>query len=71
MIAKAPAGTNVTFTEGLVTFHGKWFAYYGQSDTTLAVAVADPAVWFGEGCGPTGDARGRRRSGEGEQPFPQ
>lgn len=49
MIAKAPAGTNVTSTEGLVTFHGKWFAYYGQSDTTLAAAVADPAVWFGVG----------------------
>ena len=30
-------------------FRGKWFAYYGQSDTTLAVAVADPADGFGVG----------------------
>jgi predicted GH43/DUF377 family glycosyl hydrolase len=29
---------NVTFVEGLVEFGGKWLAYYGQSDTTLAVA---------------------------------
>nr|WP_300336693.1 glycoside hydrolase family 130 protein [Actinomyces sp.] len=34
--------SNVTFVEGLVKFRGKWFAYYGQSDTTLAVAVYDP-----------------------------
>ena len=34
--------SNVTFVEGLVRFHDKWFAYYGQSDTTLAVAVFDP-----------------------------
>ncbi|MGP9846333.1 hypothetical protein [Brachybacterium sp. 107] len=33
--------SNVTFTEGLVRFREKWFAYYGQSDTTPAVAVAD------------------------------
>lgn len=39
--------SNVTFVEGLVKFHGKWFAYYGQSDTTLAVAVHDPAVRWG------------------------
>jgi predicted GH43/DUF377 family glycosyl hydrolase len=32
---------NVTFVEGLVKFGGMWLAYYGQSDTTLAVAVAD------------------------------
>jgi beta-1,2-mannosidase len=31
--------SNVTFVEGLVEFHGRWFAYYGQSDTTLAVAI--------------------------------
>lgn len=30
---------NVTFVEGLVHFHGTWFAYYGQSDSTLAVAT--------------------------------
>ncbi|GAA1323210.1 hypothetical protein GCM10009592_05290 [Brachybacterium rhamnosum] len=41
--------SNVTFVEGLVKFHGKWFAYYGQSDTTLAVAIADPAAPFGTG----------------------
>jgi predicted GH43/DUF377 family glycosyl hydrolase len=35
---------NVTFVEGLVDFHDRWFAYYGQSDTTLAVAVFDPAI---------------------------
>jgi predicted GH43/DUF377 family glycosyl hydrolase len=32
----------VTFVEGLVQFDGRWLAYYGQSDTTLAVAVFDP-----------------------------
>jgi len=32
--------SNVTFVEGLVEFHGRWFAYYGQSDTTLAVAIS-------------------------------
>jgi hypothetical protein len=32
-----------------VKFRGKWFAYYGQSDTTLAVAVADPEAGFGVG----------------------
>jgi predicted GH43/DUF377 family glycosyl hydrolase len=41
--------SNVTFVEGLVKFRGKWFAYYGQSDTTLAVAVADPAESYGTG----------------------
>ncbi|RMI12433.1 glycoside hydrolase family 130 protein [Cellulomonas triticagri] len=39
--------SNVTFVEGLVQFHGTWFAYYGQSDTTLAVAVHDPARPWG------------------------
>jgi beta-1,2-mannosidase len=34
--------SNVTFVEGLVEFRGRWFAYYGQSDTTLAVAIFDP-----------------------------
>jgi predicted GH43/DUF377 family glycosyl hydrolase len=40
--------SNVTFVEGLVKFRGQWLAYYGQSDTTLAVAVADAsgeATW--------------------------
>jgi len=41
--------SNVTFVEGLVKFRGRWFAYYGQSDTTLAVAIADPAAPFGTG----------------------
>ncbi|WP_114853991.1 glycoside hydrolase family 130 protein [Brachybacterium sp. YJGR34] len=41
--------SNVTFVEGLVKFRGTWLAYYGQSDTTLAVAVADPAAPFGTG----------------------
>jgi beta-1,2-mannosidase len=35
---------NVTFVEGLVHFRGRWIAYYGQSDTTLAAAIYDPAV---------------------------
>ncbi len=39
--------SNVTFVEGLVKFRGRWFAYYGQSDTTLAVAVHDPAETWG------------------------
>ena len=30
---------NVTFVEGLVHFRGRWLAYYGQSDTTTAVAT--------------------------------
>jgi predicted GH43/DUF377 family glycosyl hydrolase len=41
--------SNVTFVEGLVRFRGSWFAYYGQSDTTLAVAVADPERPYGTG----------------------
>lgn len=39
--------SNVTFVEGLVKFRGRWLAYYGQSDTTLAVAVHDPAEVYG------------------------
>ncbi|MGH3385150.1 MAG: glycoside hydrolase family 130 protein [Nocardioidaceae bacterium] len=31
--------SNVTFVEGLVFFEDAWFAYYGQSDSTLGVAV--------------------------------
>jgi predicted GH43/DUF377 family glycosyl hydrolase len=31
--------SNVTFVEGLVHFRGTWFAYYGQSDSTLGVAT--------------------------------
>lgn len=38
---------NVTFVEGLVFFKEHWFAYYGQSDTTLAVAVYDPKSTWG------------------------
>jgi predicted GH43/DUF377 family glycosyl hydrolase len=35
--------SDVTFVEGLVQFHGRWLAYYGQSDTTLGVAIFDPS----------------------------
>ena len=38
---KAGLVPNVTFVEGLVSFRGRWLAYYGQSDTTTAVAVAE------------------------------
>lgn len=31
--------SNVTFLEGLVFFDDTWFAYYGQSDSTLGVAT--------------------------------
>jgi beta-1,2-mannosidase len=31
--------SNVTFVEGLVLFKDTWFAYYGQSDSTLGVAT--------------------------------
>ena len=31
--------SNVTFVEGLVQFQDRWFAYYGQSDSTLGVAT--------------------------------
>ncbi|SDT30597.1 glycoside hydrolase family 130 protein [Microlunatus soli] len=34
--------SNVTFVEGLVWFKDRWLAYYGQSDTTLAVAEYVP-----------------------------
>jgi predicted GH43/DUF377 family glycosyl hydrolase len=32
----------VTFVEGLVHFKDTWFAYYGQSDSTLGVATFRP-----------------------------
>jgi predicted GH43/DUF377 family glycosyl hydrolase len=31
---------NVTFVQGLVRFRDQWLAYYGQADTTLALATA-------------------------------
>ena len=31
-------------TTGLVLFDGRWLAYYGQSDTTLGVAICSDAV---------------------------
>lgn len=31
--------SNVTFVEGLVCFRDRWFAYYGQSDSTVGVAT--------------------------------
>jgi len=31
--------SNVRFVEGLVCFRDTWFAYYGQSDSTLGVAT--------------------------------
>jgi predicted GH43/DUF377 family glycosyl hydrolase len=31
--------SNVTFVEGLVFLRDTWFAYYGQSDSTLGVAT--------------------------------
>jgi predicted GH43/DUF377 family glycosyl hydrolase len=34
--------SNVTFVEGLVFHRGTWFAYYGQSDTTIGVATFTP-----------------------------
>ena len=39
---KAGLVPNVTFVEGLVSFRGQWFAYYGQSDTTIGVATFTP-----------------------------
>jgi len=42
--------SNVTFVEGLVHFKGTWFAYYGQSDSTLGVAsfrVGETFPWPG------------------------
>ena len=31
---------NVCFVESLVSYHGKWFLYYGTADSKIAVAVA-------------------------------
>ena len=31
-----------TFVEGLVSFQGRWFLYYGTADSRVAVAVWDP-----------------------------
>ncbi len=31
-----------TFAEGLVSFRGRWFLYYGTADTRVGVAVWDP-----------------------------
>jgi predicted GH43/DUF377 family glycosyl hydrolase len=36
--------SNVTFVEGLVWFRDQWLAYYGQSDSTLAVASFRPGA---------------------------
>ena len=36
--------SNVTFVEGLVHFKDTWFAYYGQSDSTLGVATFTPGT---------------------------
>ncbi|MFZ7087259.1 hypothetical protein [Curtobacterium sp. RRHDQ10] len=33
---------DVTFVEGLVFHRGSWFAYHGQSDTTIGVATSTP-----------------------------
>lgn len=49
--------SNVTFVEGLVFFNGLWLAYYGQSDTTLAVAVHDPSERWSELAGTEGTPR--------------
>ena len=39
--------SNVTFVEGLVHFQGTWFAYYGQSDSTLGVATYKVGETYG------------------------
>jgi predicted GH43/DUF377 family glycosyl hydrolase len=39
--------SNVTFVEGLVHFKGTWFAYYGQSDSTLGVATHKVGETYG------------------------
>jgi predicted GH43/DUF377 family glycosyl hydrolase len=39
--------SNVTFVEGLVHFKDTWFAYYGQSDSTLGVATYEPGATYG------------------------
>ncbi|MEP6665059.1 MAG: glycoside hydrolase family 130 protein [Nocardioidaceae bacterium] len=41
--------SNVTFVEGLVFFHDTWFAYYGQSDSTLGVATYRVGETYGSG----------------------
>jgi predicted GH43/DUF377 family glycosyl hydrolase len=33
---------NVTFLEGLVPYHHKWYLYYGAADSTVCVAVYKP-----------------------------
>jgi len=38
---------NVTFTSGLVSFDGRWLAYYGQSDTTIGVTICETASTTG------------------------
>ncbi len=48
--------SNVTFVEGLVKFRDTWFAYYGQSDTTLAVATCGAGARYGAGTALTADA---------------
>lgn len=40
--------SNVTFVEGLVWFRDTWFAYYGQSDSTLGVATFRPTDRFSD-----------------------
>jgi beta-1,2-mannosidase len=30
----------VCFVEGLVSFHGKWFLYFGTADSKIAVATS-------------------------------
>jgi beta-1,2-mannosidase len=39
--------SNVTFVEGLVHHRDAWFAYYGQSDSTLGVAVHRAGETYG------------------------
>ena len=39
--------SNVTFIEGLVHLKGTWFAYYGQSDSTLGVATYKVGETYG------------------------
>lgn len=40
--------SNVTFLEGLVFFNDTWFAYYGQSDSTLGVATYKVGATYGD-----------------------
>ena len=44
--------SNVTFVEGLVHFRDTWFAYYGQSDSTLGVATYKVGETYSLGRGP-------------------